>query len=92
MGFRAFAFNPIRHEDDANSRGSWHMRIQASDIKQLTMLTGSYPVVMLLSSLLKATKKKPINFDEYEMDKLEIDRADLCLAWELKEELYNKIT
>ena len=89
--FRAFAFNPVRREYDPNPRGSWHMRIQASVDRQLTMLTGSYPVVMLLSSLLKATKKKPINFDEYEMDKLEIDTADLCLAWELREELYNKI-
>jgi hypothetical protein len=90
-GFRAFAFNPIRREYDPNPRDSWHMRIQASVDRQLTMLTGSYPVVMLLSSLLKATKKKPINFDADEMDKLEIDTADLCLAWELREELYNKI-
>lgn len=90
-GFRAFAFNPSHIEYDPDPRGSWHMRIQTSDRKQLTMLTGSYPVVMLLSSLLKATKKKPINFDAYEMDKLEIDTSDLCLAWELREELYNKI-
>ena len=90
-GFRAFAFNPVRREYDPNPRGSWHMRIQASVDRQLTMLTGSYPVVMLLSSLLKATKKKPINFDADEMDKLEIDTADLCLAWELREELYDKI-
>ncbi len=90
-GFNAFAFNPIRREYDPNPRGSWHMRIQSSDVKQLTMLTGSYPVVMLLSLLLKATKKKPINFDADEMDKLEIDTSDLCLAWELREELYDKI-
>jgi hypothetical protein len=90
-GFRAFAFNPVRREYDPNPRGSWHMRIQLSDVKQLTMLTGSYPVVLLLSSLLKATKKKPINFDAYEMEKLEIDKSDLCLAWELREGLHDKI-
>ena len=90
-GFKAFAFNPIHREYDPNPRGSWHMRIQASVDRQLTMLTGSYPVVMLLSSLLKATKKKPINFDAYEMEKLEIDTSDLCLAWELREKLYDKI-
>ena len=90
-GFRAFAFNPAHHECDPDPRGSWHMRIQSSDVKQLTMLTGSYPVVMLLSSLLKATKKKPINFDAYEMEKIEIDKSDLCLAWELREALHDKI-
>lgn len=90
-GFRAFAFNPLRHEYDPDPRFSWHMRIQTSVDRQLTMLTGSYLVVMLLSSLLKATKKKPINFDEYEMDKLEIDTADLCLSWELREKLHDKI-
>ena len=94
-GFRAFAFNPTRREYDPNPRGSWHMRIQASVDRQLTMLTGSYPVVMLLSYLLKATKKKPLYFtDSYKKYKSILgieDTADLCFSEMLNDELHNKI-
>jgi hypothetical protein len=94
-GFRAFAFNPTRREYDPNPRGSWHMRIQASVDRQLTMLTGSYPIVMLLSYLLKATKKKPLYFtDSYKKYKRILgieDTADLCFSEMLNDELHNKI-
>ena len=90
-GFRGFAFNPYRGASVSPHRSSWHMRIQTSTDKSLTMLSGSYPVVMLLSYLLEATNKKPLDLDEYDLEKLKIDRADHCLAWALNHDLHEKI-
>jgi len=91
-GFRAFAFNPMHDKYDPDPRGSWHMRIHTSTEERLTMLTGSYPVVMLLSYLLKETKKKPLYFTNPDKRNLGIeDTADLCFSWMLNDELHNKI-
>jgi hypothetical protein len=90
--FRAFAFNPMHDKYDPDPRGSWHMRIHTSTEERLTMLTGSYPVVMLLSYLLKETKKKPLYFTNPDKRNLGIeDKADLCFSWMLNDELHNKI-
>ena len=89
--FRAFAFNPFFSEDDDNSRGSWHMRIQTSQDRQLSMLSGSYPVVMLLNLLLKETKKKPIYFSGRDRRRLEADETDMCFSWIMNNELHEKI-
>ena len=90
--FRGFAFNPGRCDYDKNPRTSWNMRVVPSDEKPQSLLKGSYRVVMLLSSLLKSTKKKPINIDDRDLKKISVDSSDICFSWELREELHNKIT
>jgi hypothetical protein len=88
---RAFAFKPFNREYEENPRERCDMRIFKKNERSSTMLTGSYPVVILLSSLLKAKEKKPINFTEIETKKLVSDKADVCLSWTLTDELYNRM-
>ena len=90
--FRAFAFNPMHDTYDPDPRGSWHMRIHTSTEERLTMLTGSYPVVMLLSYLLKETEKKPLYFTNSDKRKLGMhDTAERCFSWMIQDALHKKI-
>ena len=90
--FRAFAFDPMRDRYDPDPRGSWHMRIHTSTDERLTMLTGSYHVVMLLSYLLKETEKKPLYFTDPDKRNLGMqDTADRCFSWMIHDSLHKKI-